>query len=139
MLVLYLSDMTSPARHIAVTIDCPARDVYEFVVNPENLPQWASGLGTAPRKIGGKWIITMPEGDVAIAFAPANNFGIADHDVTLPSGVTVSNPMRIIPNGSGCDVVFTLHRHEGMNDEAFEKDAATIEKDLGALKTAMEH
>jgi hypothetical protein len=31
-----------------------------------------------------------------------------DHDVTLPSGETLSNPMRVVPNGTGSEVVFTL-------------------------------
>ena len=35
--------------------------------------------------------------------------GVPDHDV-LESGVTVHNPIRVVPNGSGSTVIFTLMR-----------------------------
>ncbi len=44
-------------------------------------------------------------GRVALAFVPRNDFGVLDHDVTLPSGETVYNPMRVIADGTGCEVV----------------------------------
>ena len=57
-------------------------------------------------------------GRVTVAFAPPNPFGILDHRVTLPSGETVDNPMRVIPNADGCDVVFTVHRRTGIDAES---------------------
>jgi hypothetical protein len=32
------------AKHISVSIDLSAAQVYEFASNPENLPKWAGGL-----------------------------------------------------------------------------------------------
>jgi len=39
-----------------------------------------------------------------------NKFGILDHDVTLPSGAKVYNPMRVLPNNDGCELIFTLYQ-----------------------------
>jgi uncharacterized membrane protein len=36
--------MTFMAKHISVSINRPAGQVYEFASNPENLPKWAAGL-----------------------------------------------------------------------------------------------
>jgi len=129
--------MTHPARHIAVSIDRAAGDVYSYASNPENLPAWASGLGSV-RRDGDAWVSDMDIGRVRIAFAPRNDLGVLDHDVTLPDGTTFHNPMRVVPNGGGCEVTFTLFRLPGVPDEEHEKDAATIAKDLVALKTVME-
>jgi hypothetical protein len=38
-------------------------------------------------------------GRVTVTFAPRNDFGVLDHDVTLPSGETVYNPLRVISDG----------------------------------------
>lgn len=129
--------MTHPARHIAVSLECPAEKAYAYASNPANLPQWASGLGSV-QEIDGKWVSDMDIGRVTISFAPRNDHGILDHDVTLPSGETFHNPMRVFRNGDGCEVVFTLFRLPGVDDEAYEKDAAMIEKDLRSLKAVLE-
>ena len=78
-------------------------------------------------------------GRVVVAFAPPNDFGVVDHDVTLPDGETVRNPMRVIPNGDGCDVVFTVRRRPGMSDTDFAADVGAVAADLAALRTLMEH
>ncbi len=77
-------------------------------------------------------------GPVVIAFVPSNDHGVLDHDVTLPSGETVHNPMRVIAAGGGSEVVFTLRRAPGMTDEEFTQDAATVSADLAALKRVLE-
>jgi hypothetical protein len=57
-------------------------------------------------------------GRVGFAFAPRNEFGVLDHEVTLPSGEVFYNPMRVVPDGEACEVVFTLRQQQGMTDES---------------------
>jgi hypothetical protein len=73
-----------------------------------------------------------------VSFVPANEFGVIDHTVTIASGIRVYNALRIVPNGDGCEVMFTLLRLPGMTDAQFSADAAHIEKDLAMLKALME-
>jgi len=126
------------ANHITISINSPAYEVYEFVSNPRNLPQWAAGLGSSIRQVGEEWMADAPLGAVTVKFAPTNTFGILDHDVTLPSGVTVYNPMRVFPNHKGCEVVFTLYRLPLVSDEAFRADKRAVEQDLRTLKAILE-
>jgi hypothetical protein len=58
--------------------------------------------------------------------------------MTLPSGDVIDNPMRVVPNGDGCEVVFTLRRLPDMSDEDFERDAGLVQADLTRLKQLME-
>jgi hypothetical protein len=46
--------------------------------------------------------------------------------------------MRLVRNGEGCEVVFSLIKAPGMDDAAFEADAMTIERDLAALRASLE-
>ena len=130
--------MARPVRHLGVAIARDWRDVYEFAADPMNLPRWASGLGSAPRRVGGEWEVDGPEGPVKIRFAPRNDFGVLDHHVVVTPGNEVYVPLRVIANGAGCEVVLTLFRPAGMTDEKFEADAAWVERDLAMLKRVME-
>jgi uncharacterized protein YciI len=129
----------SVARHVDVTIARPAAEIYDYVRNPENLPAWAAGLGATVQRVDGQWIAESPMGRVVVAFAPRNDFGVLDHDVTLPNGETVRNPMRVIPTPGGALVVFTLSRQPGMSDADFARDAATVAADLARLTGILEH
>ena len=57
--------------------------------------------------------------------------------VTLPDGQTFNNPMRVVPNGAGSLVTFTLFRQEGMSDADFARDVGMVESDLQALKRVL--
>jgi hypothetical protein len=130
--------MASASRHISLWIDRPAAEVYDYASNPANLPHWAAGLGRSVEFVRGQWIATSPIGRVVVAFADRNPFGVLDHEVTLPSGETVTNPMRVIADEAGCEVVFTLRRRAGMSEAEFARDAQAVSADLAALKQALE-
>lgn len=130
--------MTPQVRHLSVGIARDWRSAYDFASVPENMPRWATGLGSAPRRVGDEWEFDGPDGPVRVRFTPRNEFGVLDHYVTVRPGVEVYVPMRVIANGAGCEVVFTLIRLPGMTDEKFEADAAWVGRDLAGLKELME-
>lgn len=129
---------TFKSRHISVSINRPANEVYEFATNPENLPKWAAGLSGSIKNVKGDWIAESPMGRIKIKFAEKNKFGILDHDVILPSGEKVYNPMRTFPNNDGCELVFTLYQRQDMPDKMFAEDAKLVKKDLEKLKALLE-
>lgn len=127
------------SQHISVTILCPPGNVYLFASNPENLPRWAAGLADASiEKVGANWVTDSPMGQIKIKFAEPNLLGVMDHDVTLSSGAIVHNPFRVLKNGKGSEVVFTLFRQPQMTDDEFRKDADMVNKDLLKLKFLLE-
>jgi hypothetical protein len=126
------------SRHISTHIDRPVRDVYEYASNPANLPAWAPGLCTSIEQVDGRWVAESPMGRIVIAFAPPNEFGVVDHAVTVESGETFHNAMRVIPDGTGCEIVFTLRRRPDVTDDDYDRDAKAVLADLVALKRAME-
>lgn len=130
--------MSEQSVHLSVQIDRPAAEVYRFAADPCALPQWAQGLGSSVEQVDGQWVAQSPMGRVIVQFAPPNEFGVLDHAVTLPSGETVLNPMRVIPLGDGSEVVFTLRRRPGMSEAEFEQDGAAVASDLQALKQRLE-
>jgi hypothetical protein len=131
--------MPSRSRFISEWINRAAADVYEYASDPANLSNWAPGLGSSVENVDGQWFVETSEGRVVgVAFAPANAYGVLDHEVTLPSGDVIYNPMRVVPDGDGCEVVFSLRRLPDMSDEDFARDAGLVQADLIRLKHVLE-
>jgi hypothetical protein len=130
--------MSFKSRHVSISINHPADEVYEFASNPENLPKWAAGISGSVKNVNGDWIAESPMGRVKVKFGDKNRFGILDHDVTLPSGETFYNPMRVFPNEDGSELVFTLYQRPGMSDRDFRNDEEQIKADLKKLKALIE-
>ncbi|WP_328355703.1 SRPBCC family protein [Mycobacterium sp. NBC_00419] len=133
-------DTSSESRHISAWINRSAADVYRYAADPAHLPEWAAGLSQgALTKVGDTWVAQSPMGEITIEFTPANDLGVLDHVVTMPSGEPVFNPLRVVPAGEQwSEVVFTLRRRAEMSDDDFLKDAAAITADLATLKRILE-
>ena len=127
-----------PSLHLSTLIDRPAAEVYAFVRDPANLPSWAAGLSGSIEQRDGHWFADSPMGEVEVRFVEENAYGVLDHDVTLPDGTTVTNPMRVIADGDDCEVVFTVRSAPGTTDEALDADAAAVRADLASLKALLE-
>jgi hypothetical protein len=126
------------SRTLSVQINRNPRDVYNFTSVPENFPRWASGLGKSLKRVNGEWMADTPQGPRKVRFTERNEFGILDHYVSPESGVELYIPMRVIPNGSGSEVIFTLFRLSDRSEEQFAADADWVMRDLTALKNLLE-
>ncbi|MFN7130834.1 MAG: SRPBCC family protein [Myxococcales bacterium] len=131
--------MTNPVVHLSVSIARPPAEVYAFVRDPRNLPSWAAGVGSSGTLESGAWVVAdSPMGRIALRFVPENAYGVLDHVVTLPDGTSVLNPMRVLPNADGSELLFSLFRLPGVSDAAFEADARAVRQDLARLKALLE-
>ena len=104
----------SESVHISEHINRAAVEVYAYASKVENLPNWAAGVSA----------------DMEIRFVEPNPFGVLDHWATV-DGTTFYNPMRVIDDGEGSEIVFTLRNPT-------EEDRAAIAADLATLKCLLE-
>ena len=126
------------SQTITVYIDAPADRVYAFAANEENLPRWAPSFFRSLSREGERWIVDSPLGRACFAFVARNAFGVLDHRIELPSGQECFNPMRVIANGRGSEIMFTLFQSEGMSEQDFARDAELVRGDLDALRRLVE-
>lgn len=126
------------SHHVSRVIPAAPDAVYEFAADVENLPRWAAGL--APSDVvrdGDTLVVESPMGRVQVRFVEKNVFRILDHDVTLPSGVVVTNPVRVLAHPDGAEIVFTVRQIE-LDDAGFERDIAAVAADLDRLANLLE-
>ena len=128
----------SISRTISVSIRRDPKVVYEFVLNLENFPRWARSTFQSIKQLNGKWVAETAQGSVTIDLTERNNFGILDHYVKLSSDAVIFIPMRVIKNGDGSEVIFTLFQTADMPDEKYAEDAKSVEQDLNILKNLVE-
>jgi len=129
---------TSSSRHIGIAIDRPADEVYAFMAEPLNFPKWAHGLGHSFSHVEGMtWAAQTSMGPMRILFSEPNRYGVLDHAVIPENGPAMHNPLRVLANGNGSEVVFTLFQRDMSADE-MARDAGMVARDLAALKALLE-
>lgn len=122
---------------MSVSIDRTPQDVYDYAADVTHLPDWAFFESVEPA--GDGWTATVPDGDpVTIHFTPRNELGVLDHVVDVGGGETVSSVMRVVANGAGSELLFTVFRRPAGTDAQFDADVATVARDLGIIKHLLE-
>ena len=115
-----------PSRILSVSIARPFRTVYEFAVDPRNFRQWATTVESQFIQLNETdWIAEFPEiGHRVVRFTPRNPYGVLDYcafsEGDLPGPAT---PVRLYPNGDGCDLTLTRFKAEGTTQEQLSPNA----------------
>jgi hypothetical protein len=124
-----------------IEIRAPRARVFEFVRNPENLPQWAHAF-TAVRD--GRARLATPAGAVDVrleVFADAA-CGTVDWRMEFPDGsVGVAQSRAVETPRSTCIYLFVLHAPPVALEEvegALEAQRVTLNSELATLKEVME-
>ncbi|CDK00082.1 conserved hypothetical protein [Microbacterium sp. C448] len=126
------------SHHVSRVIPVPADVVYAYASDVENLPAWAAGLAQSNvTRDGDDLVVESPMGQVRVRFVEQNTFGVLDHDVSLPSGTVVTNPLRVVAHPDGCEVIFTVRQIE-LTDDEFARDIRMVEADLERLAAQVE-
>jgi hypothetical protein len=125
-------------RTLTQSVDAEWRAVYDFVIDPNNLPRWAPNFARSVSESSDGWSVETDTGTVGIRFEPINDLGVADHWVTIEPGVEIHNAVRVIANGRGAEVTFTFFQTPDLNDDDFAGAADLVTADLAMLRTLLE-
>jgi hypothetical protein len=123
---------------VHTSILAPSETVVAFLSDLENWKTWAPWIHSVSRSSGRTWQLQTEAGPMKVKFVEANSFGVLDHEVTLASGITVLNSMRVLPNGTGSELVMLLFQAPGVSTREFERDIQAVTDDLARLKKAAE-
>lgn len=128
---------------VSVTIDAPLAQVAADLADPTTHPEWATEFFASPatRLETGDYQVTVPRmgGDARMRVDADAGSGRIDLYLA-PAGAPFGPPLpiRVVPNGDGCDVLFTLARFPGMPDADWEEGLASMERELANLKARHE-
>ncbi len=130
---------TFETRTLTVTIDAPLQAVAEDLANPATHPAWATDFfaSQATPLAGGEVRVDVPMmgGAARMMISADVDRGLIDIYIAPAEGpYGPPLPVRIIPNGDGVDVLWTLARLPGLPQRAWEAALASMEGELGRLR-----
>ena len=135
---------TLPIKTLTVTIDAPFADVAQDLATPQNHLEWATEFfsGEARPGNGDELIVYSPFMGVDARFRVEANLDHGIVDLYLAPGEAPYGtplPVRLLHNGEGVDVLWTLTRFPGTPDERWQAGIASMERELQNLKQRFEN
>ena len=118
-----------------IHIDAPRDDVFEYVSNVENLPNWAVNFCSDVRTENGGYVLSTAHGDTHFKIAAERTTGVVD----MQSGMTAEDmkiwPARVMGLSDGTTVfAFTCVQYPGLPDEAFSAICKSLDEELDILR-----
>jgi hypothetical protein len=123
---------------VHTSILAPPQDVVAFLSDLQNWKTWASWIRSVARTSPRDWTLETETGLMKVHFVEPNALGVLDHHVTLASGVTVFNAMRVLPNGTGSELVMVLFQAPATSTSEFERDIEAVTDDFARIKKTAE-
>jgi hypothetical protein len=126
------------AEVVHISIVAPPQQVIAFLGDMNNWKTWAPWVRSVSRSSARDWTLDTDVGPMKVRFVEPNSLGVLDHEVTLASGVTVLNSMRVLANGSGSELVMVVFQSPDASTEQFERDVQAVRDDLARIKKVAE-
>jgi hypothetical protein len=121
-----------------ISIDAVPSKVVAFLADGLNLPRWAVGFARSVVKDGARWIVTTGSGEMPVRIESDAAHGVVDFRMIPEPGVEAIAATRVLPRGTGSEVVFTQFQGPGMPDDVFEKNVQAVSHELRVLKAVVE-
>lgn len=136
--------ITFPTDTVRITIEAPFDAVVADLAEPVTHPEWATeffGGPARPGSVTGEFVVPVPMmgGETRMRIehhAPSGAIDMFLAPGDAPFGPPL--PIRVLRNGDGADVLFTLTRFPGMPDEAWIAGLTSMRKELDQLKRRLE-
>ncbi|MEO0930858.1 MAG: hypothetical protein AAFY14_09435 [Pseudomonadota bacterium] len=133
----------NPTRTLTVDIDAPFSAVMSELSDPMQHPSWATEFfdGEAEVDTNNEVCVCVPRlGGICRMKVEADvELGIVDiYLARKPDEFGKPLPVRVIENGQGATVLWTLSQFPGLPDDAFTAGCASMQLELDTLKSKLE-
>jgi hypothetical protein len=123
----------------SVSIDAPREAVLALVSDPTAFPRWASGFARSVRVDGPDWLVETGEGEVRLRVRVSREHGTVDYlaAAALPD-LEIGAFSRVVPNGRGCEYVFTRFFPDALSDTDLDDERAVVSVELQTVRALCE-
>jgi hypothetical protein len=118
----------------SVTLPADHEEVFDFLANPENLPQWAVGFCRSIRRDQDRWLVDTGHGEVPMRYITDATLGVIDFHFSPAPELDAIARSRVMPNDTGAEYLFTQFQAPGTSDEVFEAQRTTLTDELEVLR-----
>ncbi len=123
----------------SIFIDADPDVVMNLVGDPHALPRWAPRFATAVRRHGDTWLVGAAGQERAIRVRVGRSYRTVDFLPAKARGpVTGGFFGRVLPNGGGSELVFSLLLPDGESDDAIAERMDVVEEELRTVRKLCE-
>jgi hypothetical protein len=127
------------AHTTSIEIESSPAQAFAFVADGGRLPLWAIGFAKAVEADGDRWLVTLASGErLPLRVDSDATTGVVDYVLLPAPDVEAPAHTRVVPHAEGTLYTFSMHQTPDIPDEAFEAQAAELERELTVLKAHLE-
>jgi hypothetical protein len=122
-----------------ISIDAPVTTVIDLITDPAEFPRWAAGFARDVRVDGDDWLVDTGDAEVRLHVRVSHELGTVDYLLAdaLP-GVEIGAFSRVLPNGRGCEFIFTQFLADDIGDADLEDQRAVTAIELQTVRALAE-
>jgi hypothetical protein len=116
---------------VTTIIDAPPRDVFGYLADVDNLPDWATEFARELKHVDGRHKVVNGLGEFFFELHADEATGVIDMLAGPTEDELAVFPTRVValPDGSSA-FTFTMFQPPGMPDELFESQYASLRREL---------
>lgn len=126
------------AEAVHISILAPPQQVFDFLADVSHWKTWAPWVRSVEKSSSRDWNVDTDTGPIHLRFVESNSLGVLDHTVTLASGASIYNAMRVTANASGSELVMIVQQTPPATTEQFEQDVRAVRDDFARIKKVVE-
>lgn len=123
---------------IAVTIKRSPQDVYDYIANLANWPEFSEFAADFERVTDDEYIAHTQQGDIRVRALFDPKHLLLDTHCILPDGEVQTIPYRVVPNKNGAELIMTNFRPNQSTNEEYEEQLYWMEVEMKKAKEILE-
>ena len=124
---------TNRSETRSISIQASPAKVLDLVGDANALPRWAPNFATSVRPENGHWLV---DDELLIDLRVDRELGTVD--ILRPKLPPTGAYSRVVPNGDGCEYLFTLFFPDGTEEAAVTRQMEVVEEELRTIRALCE-
>jgi hypothetical protein len=120
---------------VTAVLQAPANEVFDFLADIENLPEWATEFARRLERRGDDYLVANGLGEFYFELRADRATGVIDMFAGPTKHEMAVFPTRVValPDGSSA-FTFTMFQASGMPDELFASQHASLQRELAGVE-----
>jgi len=123
---------------ISVSIQAAPETVWEFVADLNNWKQFSDFGKNLEKLSDSEWIAHTSQGDVRVIPKFDKEHLLLDSVCIVPSGDEQFIPYRVVPNGTGSELIMTNQQTAHVSESEYQEQLGWMKTELETIKMLME-
>jgi Polyketide cyclase / dehydrase and lipid transport len=120
---------------VTAVLPAPAGDVFDYIADIENLPDWATEFARRLEREGADYKVVNGRGEFFFDIRADRETGVIDMYAGPSKDAMALFPTRVVslPGGTSA-FTFTMFQAPGMPDEDFESQHASLQREFANIR-----